>query len=87
MWPKLLKFVSAKYNLGFITFIYPFDAKIMLLTRKNVFFHIRHTFGMRQNLADVSFSQLHALKFYLYISTKVLSNTFNNPYVIRKQHI
>ena len=63
--PKQLKFVSAKYNIGFITFIFPFDAKIMLLTRKNDFFHIRQTFGMRQNLADVSFSLLPALKFYL----------------------
>jgi len=54
---------------------------------KRFFFHIRQTFGMRQNLADVSFSLLHALKVYLLISTKVLSNALNNSYAIRKQHI
>jgi len=64
-WPKLLKFVSVKYNIGLITFIFPFDAKKMLLMRKNDIFHIKQAFGMRQNLADVSFSLLLAVKFYL----------------------
>jgi len=37
-WLKLLKFVSATYNIGFNTFIFLFDATRMLLTSKNDFF-------------------------------------------------
>ena len=55
-WLKLLKFVAAKYKIGFNTFIFPFDATRMLLMSKNDLFHIRQTFGMRQNLTDVRFA-------------------------------
>jgi len=61
-WPKLLKFVSAKYNIGFFTFIFPFDAKIMLLTVKNDFFPYKANFEMRQTLADVSFSTIACIE-------------------------
>jgi len=44
-----------KYNIAFNTFIFSFDAKEMLLPKKNDFFLISQIFGIRQNVASVSF--------------------------------
>ena len=44
------QFCFSKYNIAFNTLIFSFDAKEMLLTKKNDLFHLRQIFGIRQNV-------------------------------------
>ena len=61
---KINQLCFSKYNIAFNTFMFSFDAKEMLLTKKYDFFHIRQIFGIRQNVADVSFLLLLSLKLH-----------------------